>query len=395
MATEPRDRADVASLARELRDDSGTLAKRLSARTSEEIPEWAPARFGLLERAELLSRAAFEHCFGALAAGGRMPEAPPASDRELGRLSAQLGAPLHRALDTVRRGHAVAWEAWFELVERAEPDPARQQRLLEAGSRFFFEYSRRSAENVAESYNHEREALTRTGDHRRARLIHDLLAGDEVELDVEGYDLAGHHLGVVISGERRQEVARALADALGRRLLSIDVSPQTSWSWLGGLRPLSAEQRRGLAAFRPPEGAQLAIGVDAPDRAGFRQTHADALQAQRAGLAAGRPVTFFDDVALEALAGHDETAARRFVGRELRGIDGEDERSRRLRETLATYFRHGGNAAATAKSLGIHEQTVAQRLTAIEQRTGRAIVNRRAELETALRLRGVLGPTPS
>jgi sugar diacid utilization regulator len=54
---------------------------------------------------------------------------------------------------------------------------------------------------------------------------------------------------------------------------------------------------------------------------------------------------------------------------------------------LTTYFAHGGNAAATAKALDIHEQTVAQRLTAVEERTGRAILNRRAELEAALRLR--------
>lgn len=77
--------------------------------------------------------------------------------------------------------------------------------------------------------------------------------------------------------------------------------------------------------------------------------------------------------------------------RELAGIAGADTRSRRLRETLRAYFSAGQNAALTAKRLGIHEQTVAQRLGAVEERTGRAVASRRAELETALRIEDYLG----
>ena len=87
------------------------------------------------------------------------------------------------------------------------------------------------------------------------------------------------------------------------------------------------------------------------------------------------------------LAGQDPQRARAFVGRELRGIDGDDARSQRLRETLRAYFAAHQNAAAAAAALGIHEQTVAQRLRAVEQRTGRSVAARRAELDTALRLR--------
>jgi len=75
-------------------------------------------------------------------------------------------------------------------------------------------------------------------------------------------------------------------------------------------------------------------------------------------------VTLFDDVVVEALASHSENEARRFVARELGGIDGADRRARVLRDTLRVYFALGLIAAATGKALGIHEQTVAQRLHA-------------------------------
>ncbi|HLQ47495.1 MAG TPA: helix-turn-helix domain-containing protein, partial [Candidatus Dormibacteraeota bacterium] len=82
----------------------------------------------------------------------------------------------------------------------------------------------------------------------------------------------------------------------------------------------------------------------------------------------------------------DEARARAFVSRELRGIDGDDPRSRRLRRTLRAYFASAQNGSAAAALLGVHEHTVAYRLRTIEDRLGRPVAARRAELETALRL---------
>ena len=78
------------------------------------------------------------------------------------------------------------------------------------------------------------------------------------------------------------------------------------------------------------------------------------------------------------------------LARELSGLDADDIRSGRLRQTLREW-RPGQNAAAAAAALGVHEQTVAQRLRTVEERTGRPVAARRAELETALRLRDLLG----
>ena len=100
----------------------------------------------------------------------------------------------------------------------------------------------------------------------------------------------------------------------------------------------------------------------------------------------------YADVALEVLASTDPAAAGAFVERELAGLDAADPRSERLRDTLGAYFSAGHNAAAAASELGVHEQTVAARLHAVEERIGRPVGARRAELETALRLRRYLAP---
>jgi len=103
-------------------------------------------------------------------------------------------------------------------------------------------------------------------------------------------------------------------------------------------------------------------------------------------------VTHYEEIALEALAGQNEPEAAAFVSHELAGIDGDDERSRTLRDTVSAYFAAAHNAAAAAAALGVHEQTVANRLRLVERRLGQPVTSRRAEVETALRLRSYLQP---
>ena len=102
-------------------------------------------------------------------------------------------------------------------------------------------------------------------------------------------------------------------------------------------------------------------------------------------------VAFYADVAIEALASSNRQEARSFIAHELRGIDDGSTASMRIRETILAYFAAEQNAASAAAALGIHQQTVANRLRAAEERLGHPVVSRRVELETALRLRACLG----
>jgi DNA-binding PucR family transcriptional regulator len=83
--------------------------------------------------------------------------------------------------------------------------------------------------------------------------------------------------------------------------------------------------------------------------------------------------------------------AREFAESVLGHLNQADERGQ-LRQTLRAYFASSQNGASAAAALGVHEQTVSRRLSAIERLIGSPVNQRRAELELALRLEEVLTP---
>lgn len=387
-------------LAAQLAQRYKELADEYVRRASAEMPEWTVERPDLADAVRVGARQSMGTELRALAAGCRLPASCPDVDADGARYAARLGVPLHHVLLQYRLGHAIQWEAWFELVDDAEPDPNARRDLLERASRFFFAYADRMSRFATELYTDERERLLQSREQRRVQLVRELLEGGEVDADAIGYDVDGMaHLGVVAWGRGGDEAVAELARALDRTPLVVSAADETWWAWLGAHRaegaggPAAGRAERALRRLRTPPGARLALGTPADGRDGFRRTHRQAAAAHRAAVHSDTPLVRYEDVALETLAASDATAAREFVELELGGIDGDDVRSTRLRETLVAWFGCGQNAAATAARLGVHEQTVAQRLRAVEERTGRPVVARRAELETALRLRRLLSPS--
>lgn len=364
------------------------LADEAIRRIRDEVPQYAVE---IPELAEALAAGARPSILAELVAmqnEASLPERLPDVDAEGARLEAHFGVPIDLAIWLYRVGHSVQWEAWSRIVESREADPESRRALLQAGSRFFFAYADRMSRWVSQEYMAERDRMLRGREQRRVNLVRELLAGRDVDAGELDYDLGLHHLAAIAWGPDAAEAVRALAKSLDRRALVVNSAEQTWWAWLGGRTELSERGHAELMRVRPPEGTRFAFGGEAAGRDGFRSTHEEAAAAQRIAIARQASVTHYDDVALEVLASQDPERARAFVSRELRGIDGEDTRSRRLRETLRAYFAANQNAAATAAALGIHEQTVAQRLRAVEGRTGRSVASRRAELEVALRLSG-------
>jgi PucR C-terminal helix-turn-helix domain len=74
------------------------------------------------------------------------------------------------------------------------------------------------------------------------------------------------------------------------------------------------------------------------------------------------------------------------VGRMAHGDLGVPEAMPPDARDLARLTASAQNASAAAAMLGVHEHTVGYRLRTIEERLGRPVIARRAELETALRL---------
>jgi DNA-binding PucR family transcriptional regulator len=161
------------------------------------------------------------------------------------------------------------------------------------------------------------------------------------------------------------------------------------WAWISGARPFEPAEEAVVARVGRPPQVGVAVGLPGYGGVGFRAAHRQALGARRiAGRTPG--LLRYADVAVELLVGENQEDAGAFLACELRGLDDDSQTSRRIRETLTAYFAAEHNAASAAASLGVHQQTVANRLRAAEDRLGHSIGSRRVEIELALRLRATL-----
>lgn len=365
------------------------LADELVGEIHRRVPEYAEFDGPeLWEAVRDSCMANLETGLRALAGDRHVPEQVPDDARELALITARLGLPLGGLLRTYRIGHAVVWEQMFELLEAAPVPAAARRGAIAAASDYLFEHVDRVSAMVTEEYTAERDRFLRSREQRRTQLVRDVLDGaDPDPAEATGtldYDLRLHHLALVVAAPDVEAAVRQLAGALDApHRLVVVLAGDTAWGWLGRTREFELPER--LPAL---PGARISFGEPAAAVAGFRTSHRQARDAHRVALRCGertQPVRY-DDVALESLAAGDPDRAAVFVSRELRGIDGDDARSRRLRRTLRAYFAAGQNASSAAATLGVHEHTVAYRLRTIEAALGRPVTARRAELETALRL---------
>jgi DNA-binding PucR family transcriptional regulator len=96
-------------------------------------------------------------------------------------------------------------------------------------------------------------------------------------------------------------------------------------------------------------------------------------------------VLWAEDVRIEALALDNPQGARALVGSVLGTALELGLLTPRVRETLDAWLVTGSYVGAAAL-LGVHEQTVRQRLHRLEEALGRSLNGRRTELHVALRL---------
>lgn len=371
--------AEFDRLAAELQRRGGELAAALRRRVGERLGSGSDLEPPL---ASFLTTLAATHLHDL--GSGELPEARPAHLGEA--LALQRALAGFSAAATYRDAHMLAWRGWFDLVE-ADPalDPPARRELLARGSEFFFRYADRIAAHLAAAAPPDLDSLSA----RRLLAVEEILAGEDGAAAALDFDLERHHIGLLAAGEGARAALGDLAARCGRPLLYVSGGAgEEVWGWLSGARALDRDAERELAAVRPAS-ARIAVGLECFGAAGFRATHRQALRASR--LRPSSPLARFEEVVVEALAGDQEEDARAFVAHELRGIEDESGFSRRLRQTLRAYFASELNAASAASALGVHQQTVANRIRAAEERLGLpSLAARRVELEIALRLRSSL-----
>jgi hypothetical protein len=313
----------------------------------------------------------------------RAPDVPPAV---LGsaRLAARAGVPLDTVLRRYSAGHARFTEILLDEAARAEVPPSDLHRLLHRQATLFD----RLLKAVSEEHAREARSQPATSAEWRREYVKGLLAGRQPSGEVDlGYDLDGHHIGLMASGEGGREVAREVARRLDRRLLAERLEKEPNWAcWLGGRRPLGAEEVLRALDDLPPSAVIVAVGEPGEGIQGWRLSHRQAKAALPIAERKGQPVLRYADVVVLASVLRDDLGTVSLRRLYLEPLESERDGGRTMRETLRTYFATERNVSSTAAALGVDRRTVTNRLRAVEERFGRPFKDFATDLETALRL---------
>ncbi len=312
----------------------------------------------------------------------RAPGVPPALLAEA-RLAARVGV----AIDTVLRRYfavnALLGDFLFEEAERAEVSSSALRRLLRRQAALFD----RLVEAVSGEHVREAKSWPSSTAERRRECVKSLLAGEQVDHSELGYDLDAHHLALIAKGEGSPEVMRVLAAKLDRHLLAVCREEEPVWAcWLGGRRPLEAEQALRALGEIPLDRVFVTVGEPGEGLSGWRFSHRQAKAAVPIAERRGQAILRYADVALLASTLRDDLVATSLHQLYLEPLERARDGGKVGRETLRAYFAADRNISSTAAALGVDRRTVTNRIRAIEDLFGRPLKDFATELETALRL---------
>lgn len=329
----------------------------------------------------------------------------PVTALEHARKMAGRGASIDAVLRFYRLGHAYFWERWSAALVEAMDDREQLVTALRETAAFVFDYidlisARVSAEHVAERERRQRRAAA-----VRADVVRAILAGDPVDETVAeralGYRIAGPQLGFVCwttgdpAGLERAAAAIAQRLATGRPLVLAEASDAVAgWFAVEEAPDDDAIASLGEVLSEAAPEVHVALGAPGDGVDGLRTSRLGADRARRVvELARTRPptVTRSGDVALVDLLTSDLERARAFVAEELGGLAARDAASARVRDALLHVVAPSGGIAAASRALGIHRNTVLQRVRRAEEARGRPVDERPAELHAALVLAHELG----
>jgi hypothetical protein len=301
--------------------------------------------------------------------------------RGLGRGELRAGRSLDALQAAYRVGARVAWRRWAHVANDANLDATALQLLAES---IFVYIDELSAESVA-GYAGAQAERAGERERRMRRLFAALTSERADELSVtEAADAAGWGLpDSVASIAARGTRAPTLMRALGDDAVAVDDGELTLAVWADPLRPggraLLAAASRGPVAVGP---------VVAWQQAGRSLRLARILMAMSAPDNGRRgPIWAEDHLGLIALHDPDRVlpALRR---RRLGCLDSVSALSRaRLEQTLLTWLEQQGNRAASARALGVHEQTIRYRMRQLRELLGDALDDPDARFELELSLR--------
>jgi hypothetical protein len=329
----------------------------------------------------------------------------PVTALEHARAMASRGHSVDVMLRFYRLGHEYFTEKLSDSLTDWIEDPTIALRTFVDLERFAFRYIDRISSLVAAEYVAELDRRQNQARAERDDVVRALLAGERVDLAraerVLSHRLTGQQIGFVCWAHDRGVDLEGFARQVGRFLgashsLVVADGPVAVWGWVSitGAGASLTAMLTELPGER--EDVHIAVGSPHPGAAGFRTSHLEALRARRIIELSGRAapsVTEFSDVALVDAISRDLDAAKAFVAAQLGDLARDDAKERGERETLLAVLDAQGSLTTAARTLGIHKNTVLQRLRRAEERRGRPVSSDVAALHAALLVCDVLGPS--
>jgi hypothetical protein len=381
--TEPW-RALPASVADVIEPELDAITDEILATIAREVPEYARPLEGSFGRGVRTGVTEALRQFVALI---RSPSGARGQGREvyvaLGRGELRQGRTLDSLQSAYRVGARVAWRRVADAAQRSGADAEVLSLLAESIFAFIEELSADSVEGYAEARSHQ-EGERR----RRQRELVLLLLRDPPTDDADlraaaaavGWRIPRAAAAIACAEEQLERIARRLpADALVAALdgegCAIVPDPE------GPGRPT---ELGGALAGRA---AALGPAVAPPELSASWSLARAALRGAEAGVISEAPLRA-DDVLIDLLLFEGRVFVDRIAARRLAAFDELTPKARgRMAETALAYVREGGNAAAMARALDLHPQTVRYRLARLRELLGEQLDDPDARLELELALR--------
>lgn len=319
----------------------------------------------------------------------------PPQALDLARDIVRRGMDRDALLSAYRLGQNVVWGVWMRCAREEGLDGDDLVAVLDVGSRSLFGYVDGILAAIARQMEQERDALIGGALARRRETVTLILQGapiSEARASARlGYELRRPHIAAIAwsdettldQGELENAVG-SLAQALrSSRPFSVPAGARALWAWISGVTPGDDEVR--AASELLPAGVRVTLGSPLPGITGFRDSHTEALAAQRLLMRApdGPRFTTYSDVQVVSLASQDEARAATFVRATLGDLRSADSE---LLKTVRVYLQQDCSAARAAALLYTHRNTVLKRIDRADALLPRALAGNGFEVRLALEL---------
>lgn len=344
---------------------------------------------------------------------------PPAAAVEYARRLAQRGVPVNALVRAYRIGQDHLLKRSFEEIERQVDDAGLTFAVSQRFVSVTFSYIDWISQKIVTVYESERERWLETRRTVRATRIREIIEGQDIDLVTAeaaiGHALRQTHVAVIVwtptdedsvAGDGGLAKMEHAVSALGRELhchgrpLFAACDRSSGWGWLPfGYTPpeldaTAAERVLGANGG----GIMVAFGQPASGIKGFRESHRQALRAQRVALLAGPTapsVISYTDPGVRAasMMSCDLDETRLMVRSTLGRLALDTAHHARLRDTLLQFISASCSYTAAAETMMMHKNSVKYRVAKAQEERGKSIDDDRLDVELALNACRWLGTT--